>query len=238
MMYQDESSPDALVPFLLDAQAEIMDLIGRKYGQQGFLRTTGEGKEPGGDPARFSRLLVRHCDDPEVRAIIERRYRECGRILGMLSKNHSGITDFFKGLDKTSRSILMYLGEKGYATLEEMSAVTNSTHFEVLHQLKEVIIPESVKLFGKPLVVFMESGIDPLTGERILFSWWLNDGFLKETGRIEVTEEDDAIIVTMELAGSDLPRSMRASATCRHGILEIRVNKGGISHERRQKGRG
>ena len=238
MMYQDESSPDALVPFLLDAQAEIMDLIDRKYGQQGFLRTTGEGKEPGGDPARFSRLLVRHCDDPEVRAIIERRYRECGRILGMLSKNHSGITDFFKGLDKTSRSILMYLGEKGYATLEEMSAVTNSTHFEVLHQLKEVIIPESVKLFGKPLVVFMESGIDPLTGERILFSWWLNDGFLKETGQIEVTEEDDAIIVTMELAGSDLPRSMRASATCRHGILEIRVNKGGISHERRQKGRG
>ncbi len=236
-MYQDESSPDVLVPFLLDAQAEIIDLIGRKYGQQGFGGTTGEGKEPGGAPAQFFRLLVRHCDDPEVRAIIERRYRECGRILGMLSGNHSGITDFFKGLDKTSRSIIMYLGEKGYATLEEMSAATNSSHFEVLHRLKEVIIPESVNQFGKPLVTFMESGIDPLTGERILFSWWLNDRFLPETRQIEVTEDDDAIIVTMELAGSDLPRSMRASATCKHGILEIRVNKGGKSHERRPKGR-
>lgn len=235
MMYQDESSPDALVPFLLDAQAEIIDLIGRKYGQQGFGGTAGEGKEPGGDPARFSRLLVRHCNDPEVRAIIEQRYRECGRMLGMLSGNHSGITDFFKGLDEKSRSILMYLGENGYATLEEMSAATNSTHFEVLYRLKEVIIPESVNQFGKPLVTFMESGIEPLTGERILFSWWLDDGFLKETGQIEVTEEDDAIIVTMELAGSDLPRSMRASASCKHGILEILVKKGGKSHERRPK---
>jgi hypothetical protein len=226
-MYQDESSPGALVPFLIDAQAEIMDLIGRKYGQQGFAGTTGEGKEPGGDPAGFSRLLIRHCDDPEVRATIERRYRECGRILGMLFGNHCGITDFFKGLDQTSRSILMYLSEKGYATLEELSTATSTSHFEVLHRLKEVIIPESVNRFGKPLVTFMESGTDPLTGERILFSWWLNDRFLHKTGQIEVTEKDDAIIVTMELAGSSLPRSMRASATCKHGILEILVNKGG-----------
>jgi hypothetical protein len=235
MMYQDESSPDALVPFLLDAQAEIIDLIGRKYGQEDFGGATGEGGVPGGGPARFSRLLIRHCDDPEVRAIIEQRYRECGRILGMLSCNHSGITDFFKGLDEKSRSILMNLGEKGYATLDEMSAATNSSHFEVLYRLKEVIIPESVKVFGTPLVTFMESGTDPLTGESILFSWWLNDGVLKETGQVEVTEDDDAIMVTMELAGSDLPRSMRASATCKHGILEILVNKGGKAHERRQK---
>ena len=129
----------------------------------------------------------------------------------------------------------MYLGEKGYATLDEMSAATNSSHFEVLHRLKEVIIPESVKVSGKPIVTFMESGTDPLTGERILFSWWLDDGVLKETGQIEVTEDDDAIMVTMELAGSDLPRNMRASATCKHGILEILVKKGGKAHERRQK---
>jgi hypothetical protein len=235
MMYQDERSPDPLVPFLLDAQAEIIDLIGRKYGQEDFGGTMGEGGVPGGGPARFFRFLVRHCDDPEVRAIIERRYRECGRILGLLSRNHSAITDFLKRFDQTSRSILMYLGEKGYATLEEMSAATNSSHFEVLHRLKEVIIPESVKLFGKPLVTFMESGTDPLTGERILFSWWLNDGVLPETGQIEMTEDDDAIIVTMKLAGSDLPRSMRASATSKHGILEIRVNKGGKVNERRPK---
>jgi hypothetical protein len=235
MMYQSESCPDALVPFLLDAQAEITDLIGRKYGQEDFGEATGEGGVPSGATAGFSRLLIRHCDDPEVRAIIERKYRECGKIPGLLSRNHSGITDFFKRFDQTSRSILMYLSEKGYATLDEMSAATNSSHFEVLHRLKEVIIPESVKLSGIPLVTFMESGIDPLTGEKILFSWWLNDGFLKESGQVEVTEDDDAIIVTMERAGSDLPRSMRASASCKNGILEILVNKGGKSHERRPR---
>jgi len=96
MMYQDEITPDALVPFLLDAQAEIIDLIGRKYGQEDFGVATAEGGVPGGGPDRFSRLLIRHCDDPEVRAIIEQRYRECGRILGMLLKNHTGTTDFFQ----------------------------------------------------------------------------------------------------------------------------------------------
>lgn len=235
MIYQNESSPDVLVPFLLDTQAEIIDLIDRKYGQQGFVGVTGEGKEPGENPTQFFRLLVRHCDDPEVRAIIERRYRECGRILGILFGNHRRITDFFKGLDQTSRSILIYISENRYATLEEMSAATNSSHFEVLYRLKWVIIPESVNQFGISLVTFRESGIDPMTGERILFSWWLNDEFLRETGQIEMIEDDDAIIVTMELVGSDLPHSMRASATCKHGILEIRVNKGGKSHERRQK---
>ena len=235
MMFKSECSADALVPFLLDAQVEIIDLIGRKYGQEDFGGSRGEGGVPREGPEIFSRLLVRHCDDPEVRAMIERRYRECGRILGLLSRTHSGTADFFKELDQTSRSILLYLGEKGHATLDEMSAATNSSHFEVLHRLKEVIIPESVKLFGKPLVSFMESGTDPLTGEKILFSWWLNDGFLKETVQIEVTEDDDAIMVTMERAGSDLPRNMRASASCKHGILEILVNKGGKVHERRPK---
>lgn len=235
MMYQNESSPDALVPFLLDAQAEIIDLIGRKYGQEDLGGTAGECGVPTAGPEIFSRLLIRHCDDPEVRALIEQRYRECGRILGLLSRTHSGTADFFKRFDQTSRSILMYLSENGHATLEEMSAATNASHFEVLHRLKEVIIPESVKLFGKPLVTFMESATDPLTGERILFSWWLDDGVLHKTGHPEVTEDDDAIIVTMERAESDLPRSMRASASCKHGILEILVKKGGKSHERRPK---
>jgi hypothetical protein len=235
MMYQDASNPGALVPFLLDAQAEITGLISRKYGQEDFGVVTGGGGVSGGGLTGFSRLLVRHCDDPEVRAIIERRYRECGEILGVISGNYCGVTDFYKGLDEKSRSILLYLGEKGYATLDEISAATNSSHFEVLHRLKEVIIPGSVKLSGTPLVMFMESGTDSLTGERILFSWWLNDGVLKEPRQIEVTEDDDAIIITVELAGSDLPRGMRASATCKHGILEILVHKRGKGHEKRPK---
>lgn len=223
---------EVLVPFLLDAQEEIVDLIRRKYTQPCFSGAAGERPVQGVDPGLFSHLLILYAEDPEVRAIIRRRYRECGRILGIARGSHSKMGDFFERLDEESRSLLLFLYEKGHATLNELSTLTRSSHFEVLYRLQEIVIPESMHQYGRPLVSFAESRIDPLTGERISFSWWWNDELIHESGQIEMTEEDKTLTITADLAGSELPRRMRASASFKHGVLEIRVNKGGKSDER------
>jgi hypothetical protein len=127
---------------------------------------------------------------------------------------------------------LMPLIKRGYATLEELSTTAQSTHREVLHRLRKVINPLSIRRFGTPFAVFMESNRDPLTGEKILFSRWLNHEFSHKTGLIEVTVEEERIYLTTELAGLDLPCSLRASATFNHTILEVTVQKGGTSDGR------
>lgn len=238
MVHRNEYDPDALGSFLLDFQDEILDLIQTKYGE----RVPGE-MLPERELLRtallpFVHTLFRFSADPDVKAAIERRYRECGRILAVIPKNPSNAGVFPDMLDEDSRRILSALSTKGYATLDELSEAARCTHFEVLQRLRDVINPESIRRFGIPLAVFRESGTDPLSGENVHFSWWLNDEFSHEAGQVEVIEEDGDFFITLDLAGSDLPRRMRASATFNHGILEVKVMKGGNSHGRRSKGTG
>lgn len=234
----NEYDPDVLVPFLLDFQDEIHVLIQKKYGEQAAVEMFREKEPLVTALLPFLRILIRFSADPEIKAAIERRYRECGKILKVFSKNHSNTGIFLDTLDESSRLILFTLSTNGYATLDELSQASQSTHFEVLHRLREVINPESIRRFGIPLVVFRESKTDPLTGEKIPFSWWLNEEFCHESGQVEVTEDEEQIFMTVELAGSDLPRTMRASATFNHGILEVQIKKGGKTHGRRSKGTG
>jgi hypothetical protein len=232
MIHQNESNLDLLVPFLLDFQEELLDLIEKKYGEQAVGSNRKENQLFRTAHSSFAHAMVRFSGDPDLKVAIARRYWECGRILGIISGNHSITGIFFEMLDEKSRLILMTLSKRGYATLDELSVAAQSTHYEVLQRLREVINPLSIRQFGKPFAVFMESNSDPLTGEKILFSWWLNQEFSHEPDLVEVTEEDESIYLTTKLAGLDLPRSMRATATFNHGILEVTVQKGGPSDGR------
>lgn len=228
-----ESNPDAYLPFNPDGD-DGATLPGRRDcagdNSRGDLNEDWQAKRdlaPGSLPALCT------AEDPRFRETIEMHYRECGRILSLLSVHHSGPGGFFSQLDETSRAILLQLAVRGYANLDELSSATGSTHYDVLYRLQEVIIPASIRHLKSPVVLFRESGIDPLNGGRVLFSWWLNNERPGTSGRTEVTEDEDAVYITVELPGVDLPHEFPVSVTFNHGIIEVKVRKGGDRDEKR-----
>ncbi|MFA5253706.1 MAG: hypothetical protein WC367_03420 [Methanoregula sp.] len=233
MTHRREHVPDSIVSLLPGFEEELFDLARTKYGKEAAGELARECESFSAALVPFVRTLARFSADPEMRVTIGRSYRECERLLRIDTKIPANTGIFFETLDNRSRQILFTLSAKGYASLDELSEAVRATHSEVLQRLRDVIIPESVRRFGIPLAVFRESKTDPVTGESILFSWWLNDEFLSRAGQIEVMEDEEQVLVTVDLAGSDLPRSMRASATCSHGVLEVQVKKGRRSHGRR-----
>jgi hypothetical protein len=90
---------------------------------------------------------------------------------------------------------------------------------------------------GRPIAVFRESGTDLATGKQVAFSWWLNEDVLHKADTIEVVEMDNTIIITLDHTGRDLPETLIASARCKHGILEIRVERNPNKPSRSGKGK-
>jgi len=238
MVPQTDFDADATVSFFCNFPDTILDLVKRRYGDKAFEELSRERDSIRKTLPAFLQALLPYSADPEIKSAIDHEFRECTRAYPAVVKKSKKSNLFFDGLDEKSRQILFALSTTGHATLDELSEAAHATHFEVLQRLREVINPESEQRFGVPFATFNESRTDVLTGERILFSWWLNDEYLKDAGYAEVAEEEREIFITAELAGSDLPRSMRASATFSHGILAVRVMKGGKTHERRSKRTG
>jgi len=238
MVTQTDFDTDAGVSFFCNFPDTILNLVKQRYGNPAFEELLHERESVKQTLPVFLRALARYSADPGIKSAIDHEYREYRRALPVALKKPKKSNLFFDGLDEKSRQILFALSTTGHATLDELSEAAHATHFEVLQRLREVINPESEQRFGVPFASFNESRTDVLTGERILFSWWLNDEYREDAGQVEVAEEEKDIFITAELPGSDLPRRMRASATFNHGILAVRVIKGGKPHERRSKRTG
>jgi len=226
-----------IIAVLAGTLHEMYTTLRKKYPDEILPLCAGNGARDTGSPAELEALLLRHAGDTEVREILTRRFRECGAVASSIPGPQPAPAgqryDIFRTLDEESACILRILYERRFATLDELSECSGLTQYDVLHRLKEIIIPRSVKRRGKPIAVFRESGMDLYTGRQIAFSWWLNDDFQKKDA-IEVVEADDCLMITLDRTGCKLPADMPASAAFRHGILEIRVDTGqrGGYHEK------
>ncbi|MBC8343396.1 MAG: Hsp20/alpha crystallin family protein [Bacteroidetes bacterium] len=77
-------------------------------------------------------------------------------------------------LDEKSRKILLHIWDKRHASIRDLTAETSApNHMAVLNMIRKQINPVSEKLNGFPLLVFERSKVDPVTGEKVLFNWWL-----------------------------------------------------------------
>jgi hypothetical protein len=104
----------------------------------------------------------------------------------------------------------------------------------VLSRLKEVIIPESERIMGKPIVKFEKSRIDRVSGEKVLFSWWINaDVPIIKDGNIELFDEKDRIVMIADLPGLKLSNPIGISANYNNGVLEV-VLKKEVEYEQRR----
>ncbi len=120
-------------------------------------------------------------------------------------KNEGNLTQFLENLDEKSRALLWYLWWHRHANISELREVIDvSSDFEVLHRLKEVINEKAKKLLGKLIVNFEPSKIDPYTGEKVFFSWWLLDEedstLLGENKQlVDIFNEKDNITIIAQL---------------------------------------
>jgi hypothetical protein len=229
MTPQQGSSMSPIIAVLAGTLREILDTLNRKYPDEVLTVCAGKDALAAGNPADLEGLIFRYSGDAEVQEILARRFRECELIIdsisGTIPPSAGQRYDLYSELDEGSSCILRTLYERRYATLDELSACSGLTHYDVLHRLREIIIPMSVKRRGRPIAVFRESGTDLTSGRQIAFSWWLNDDVLHKKDAVEVVETSDSLVITLDRAGCDLPKTMSVSATCKHGILEIRVDK-------------
>lgn len=141
-------------------------------------------------------------------------------------------------VDEKSRQILWYLWWSRHAEIGELAELTGSvTDMEVLSRIKQVINPAAQDICGREILRFESSRIDPTTGEKVLFSWWLDGVHLlgqRAEPAADVFEENDHIAIIAQLpAPVELARE--GQVECRDGVLMLRVEKlnyGGKRHVR------
>jgi len=227
-----------LVPFISPSlRKEVIDLLIRRHGEKEIEERVGKiSSLKRQSDKTFAKLLSTYSEDEELRDLIWRGYTEFGwicRDLG-ISGSEDKNRNLMEGLDDKSKEILWYLYQKRHADIEELSEAVRMSHYKVLSRLKEVIKPESERIMGKPIVKFEKSRIDRVSGEKALFSWWINAGVpIIKDGNIELFDEKDRIVMIADLPGLKLSNPIGISANYNNGVLEV-VLKKEVEYEQRR----
>ena len=160
-------------------------------------------------------------------------------------ENKTGVdlAQLFEALDERSRAILWHLWWHRYARLSELGNLIDVTNdWEVLSRLREVINERAQQICGRTVVSFEESRYDPLTGEKVLFCWWLLDGEdVPVTGKgkllVDVYNEQESITIVAQLPAGDsqadtkmdgkniMPEIKIKDVKYKNGIVQISLEK-------------
>lgn len=177
--------------------------------------------------------------------------------LSISGSEETNFSRFMTSLDERSREILWHLLRKRHANIRELAnLIYASTDQDVLTRIRDIINPKAKEIFGKPMLNFNESRIDPFTGDKILFSWWVADDLHLEgmSDGLDIFDEKDHLLVITELPGvkeedinidvkNDVLRistgkylkriplfyavENSVESTYKNGVLEIRLKKNG-----------
>jgi len=106
-------------------------------------------------------------------------------------------------LDKKSVQILIYLLKERHAGIRKLADLIDaSSDMEVLVKIREVINPKVQETMGRPLIIFEQSKLDPLTGQKITFSWWLNEELVDDVPNgklLDFHDEKDTLRVVASI---------------------------------------
>jgi HSP20 family molecular chaperone IbpA len=110
-------------------------------------------------------------------------------------------------VDEKSRRIIEYFLSGRQAGIRKLSdLICASSDMEVLIKIREIINPKAREILGVPLVTFERSKIDLLTGEKITFSWWLNEELIERMPieqLLDVLDEKNTLRVVAALPSGD-----------------------------------
>jgi hypothetical protein len=146
-------------------------------------------------------------------------------------------------VDERSGIILWYLYHHKHARISELRGLFSTvSDYDILYRLKEVINKKAQQIWDRPVVRFEESKSDPLTGEKVLFSWWLvedesPDFKIHRKQCVDIFNEKDTVTIVAQLShtGEDddaLARSENESlkfkvidVIYKNGVLQISLGK-------------
>lgn len=152
----------------------------------------------------------------------------------MATKTREDLTQLTEVLDEKSRAMLWHLWWNRHAGISELRGIIDALDdFEILHRLKEVINGKAQQLWGKPMVRFEQSKIDPVSGEKVMFSWWLVDeedvpALDGNKPLMDVFNEKDSVTVIAQLPTS--VELTHPDIQFKNGILKVRLKKRGECH--------
>lgn len=124
--------------------------------------------------------------------------------LGILKEEEtSKVNQLMRSLDEKSKEIILYIWKNRYAKIKGLSGLISAPNDAyTLTKIREVINPIAKNILGKPILVFKESKIDPITSNKVLFSWWLSDSIdliKKEKEMLDVFNEENFLKIITEL---------------------------------------
>lgn len=159
--------------------------------------------------SRIFGLSLQQC--PEIKDIvkeevIDEMHRLCAELDIVGENKQRKIQQFMQSLQERDKAMLLQIHDTGYAklqTLTELLRTENDT--QTLTRIREVINPISINILGKPIFTFHEKKMHPVTGEAILFSWWLTEKILfeKEKETVDIFDEDNKLRVVMEVPNNE-----------------------------------
>lgn len=173
----------------------------------------------------------------------------------VVSEKIGKIVSLIRSVDEKSRQIITHLSRERHAEIRELSDLIYAfSDMEVLIRIREVINPKAREIIGEPIITFEHSKIDPVTGEKIVFSWWLKEKFTNgayndklldiideknvlrvivslppQEENVEVEVEGDFLIISGKKYCKEVPLfcpvEKKVKKTLNNGVLEVQLNK-------------
>jgi hypothetical protein len=173
----------------------------------------------------------------------------------IVSQKPEKMSSLMKALDEKCRQIITCLLRERHAGIRKLAdLIYASSDMEVLIRIREVINQKAREILGKPIITFERSKIDPLTGEKIVFSWWLKEelmdgvcdnglldiideeNFLRviaclppQEGNVKVEVREDFLVISGKEYCREVPLfypvEKMVEKTINNGILEVKLNK-------------
>jgi len=110
-------------------------------------------------------------------------------------------------VDEKSGLILIHLLRERHAGIRELAdLISASSDMEVLIKIRKVINKKAKEILGMPILTFEHCKTDPLTNEKITFSWWLREktvNYLYYDELLDIFDEKDALRVITFLPSQD-----------------------------------
>ncbi|MBU4501405.1 MAG: Hsp20/alpha crystallin family protein [Nanoarchaeota archaeon] len=194
---------------------------------------------------------------PETKGIIKEKVLNKLKNLCLnlnILEEENKLSQFMNSLDEKSKTTLIYLWEKRHANIRDLSKLIHSqTDHQTLTRIKEVINPLSQNILGKPALEFKESKIDPITGEKKMFNWWVAEDIYPARGdeMLDIFNEKEHLKIITEVPNENVNLSIDndiltisgdnyskkiplfysvekgIKKTCKNNILEIKIKKRG-----------